>query len=241
MKIIKCRDYEQMSRVAADIVAEEIKSNSKAVLGLATGSTPEGMYAELVSKYKNGEIDFSEVVSFNLDEYINLPEEDVNSYHYFMNQHLFNHVNIKKENTNVPDGNAKDIDEYSRRYDEMISDAGGIDIQVLGIGPNAHIGFNEPSSAFKVGTSKVKLKKSTIEANSRFFESADEVPKYAISMGIGSIFRSKKILLLASGKEKAKAVYDMLNSEIDPKIPASILRIHPNVVVVVDEKAASLI
>ncbi|TQQ84830.1 glucosamine-6-phosphate deaminase [Peptacetobacter hominis] len=237
MKILVCKNYDEMSERAARIFAAQLILKPDTVLGLATGSTPEGMYASLVEKYNEGKIDFSEVTSFNLDEYYNLPKENDQSYDYFMKKHLFNHVNIK--NYNLPNGMAEDVEKECKDYEAKIDAAGGIDIQVLGIGQNGHIGFNEPASAFKKETHLVELTESTIEANSRFFESADEVPKKAVSMGTGTIMKSKKIVLLASGEAKADAIAKTVYGDIDPMVPASILQLHKDVVLVLDEKAAS--
>lgn len=241
MRIIVTKSYEEMSAAAARIVAGQVYVNPKSILGLATGSTPVGMYKELIRKHKEDGLDFSEVISFNLDEYIGLAESNEQSYHYFMDENLFNHVNIKHENTHVPNGNAKDIDAEGKAYDAAIEAKGGIDLQVLGIGNNAHIGFNEPDSKFAAITQKVKLAEGTIKANARFFATIDEVPKFAISMGIGTIMRAKKIVLLASGKNKAQAIYNTLYGPISPEIPSSILQLHKDVVIVVDEEAAELL
>lgn len=241
MVIYVCDDYGKMSEVAANQFAAHLILKPNSVVGLATGSTPEGMYSELIEKYKKGEISFKNVVSFNLDEYIDLPKENENSYYTFMHEKLFDHVDIKAENINIPDGNVKDFEKYVKEYESKIESVGGIDLQILGIGKNAHIGFNEPDKVFLKKTSVVDLTQSTIDANSRFFDSIDEVPKKAISMGTGSIFKAKNILLLASGKSKAEAINNMINGEIDPQIPASILQLHSNVVLVIDKEAAELL
>ncbi|WP_101773112.1 glucosamine-6-phosphate deaminase [Peptostreptococcus faecalis] len=241
MKIYVCENYDRMSEVAANYVAAQITLKPNSILGLATGSTPEGLYRQLVEKYNKKEIDFNDIISFNLDEYLDLPKEDVNSYYTFMHENLFNHVNIKEENINIPEGNVDDIESYAMKYDNKIDSSGGIDLQVLGIGNNAHIGFNEPSDTFSRYTEVVNLTPETIEANARFFDNEDDVPKKAISMGIGTIMKSKKIVLIASGEEKAQAVNDMINGRIDPKVPASILQLHEDVLVVLDEAAAKKI
>lgn len=241
MLVIRAKDYDDMSAKAANIMASQIILKPNSVLGLATGSTPEGLYSRLIEKYDNGELDFSAIKTVNLDEYKGLTRDHDQSYYYFMNDKLFNHVNIDKANTNVPDGTKEDGVAECARYEEIIKSMGGIDIQLLGIGGNGHIGFNEPDDAFIRDTHCVKLTDSTIEANSRFFASKDEVPKYAYTMGIGSIMQAKKILLVASGKSKAKAVYDTICGPITPKVPASVLQLHPDAVIVADEEALSMV
>lgn len=241
MKIYVCKDYERMGRVAANYLAAQINIKPDSVLGLATGSTPVGMYKELVKKYESRDISFKDIVTFNLDEYVNLPKENINSYYTFMHENLFDKIDINPENINMPDGNAKDFDIYSKEYEKAIALKGGIDLQVLGIGNNAHIGFNEPGEYFSKETTVVDLTRSTIDANSRFFDSIDEVPNQAISMGIGTIFKSEKIILLASGKTKAEAIKNTVNGPIDPHVPASILQLHKNVLLIIDEQAASLL
>lgn len=241
MRIVVTKSYEEMSAVAARIVAGQVYVNPKSILGLATGSTPIGMYKELIRRYKEDGLDFSDVISFNLDEYIGIPETNTHSYHYFMDDNLFNHINVKRENIHVPNGNPKNIEEECKSYDTAIEAKGGVDLQILGIGNNAHIGFNEPDSKFAATTQKVKLADGTIEANARFFATIDEVPKFAISMGIGTIMKAKKIVLLASGKNKAQAIYNTVCGPICPEIPSSILQLHKDVVIVVDEEAAELL
>lgn len=241
MLVIKAKDYDDMSAKAANIMASQIILKPNSVLGLATGSTPEGLYSRMIKKYNDGELDFSSIKTVNLDEYKGLTRDHDQSYYYFMNDKLFNHVNIDKANTNVPDGTKEDGDAECARYEEIIKSLGGIDIQLLGIGGNGHIGFNEPDDSFIRDTHCVKLTDSTIEANSRFFASKDEVPKFAYTMGIGSIMQAKKILLVASGKSKAKAVYDTICGPITPKVPASVLQLHPDAVIVADEDALSMV
>ncbi|WP_234117783.1 glucosamine-6-phosphate deaminase [Clostridium hydrogenum] len=241
MRIIRVNDYDEMSKKAASMVASQMILKSDSVLGLATGDTPIGMYKELVKLYNNKEIDFSDVKSFNLDEYYGLSDDNTQSYHYYMMNNLFNKVNIKRENINILSGIAKDIEKECLSYDEKIKNAGGIDIQILGIGVNGHIGFNEPSVNFEAGTHLVNLDKKTIESNSRFFESMEEVPKSALSMGIKTIMQSKVIVLLANGEAKAEAIYKSINGKICPEVPASILQLHNNVNVIVDEAAAKLL
>lgn len=238
MRIIVKKNYDEMSAAAARIVAGQIYLKPNSILGLATGSTPEGMYKELIRVHKEVGLDFSSVISFNLDEYVGIKESDPNSYHYFMDKHLFNHINIKRENIYVPDGNMVDVEQECKNYDALIEEKGGIDLQILGIGNNAHIGFNEPDVKFEAITHKVKLDEGTIAANARFFASADEVPRHAISMGIKTIMRSRKVILMASGANKAKAVRDAIYGPIRPETPASILQLHQDVTVIVDEDAA---
>lgn len=241
MRIIVVKDYEELSKKAANILASQITLKPDSVLGLATGATPVGAYRELVRIYDEGDISFKEVVTFNLDEYYGLDKENDQSYYYFMMQHLFNHVDIKLGNIHIPDGRANDIDKECTDYEEKIAKAGGIDLQLLGIGRNGHIGFNEPDVKFEAETHLVTLDEDTIEANSRFFESLEEVPRKAISMGIKTIMHSKKILLLASGEEKAEIIYNMLYGKITPELPASVLQLHPDVIILLDEKAGALL
>jgi len=241
MQIIKAKDYEQMSRMAANVIAAQIIMKPECVLGLATGSTPIGTYKELVGKYEAGELDFSKVTSINLDEYRGLSPENDQSYRYFMNDNLFQHVNIRKECTYVPDGLEPDAEKACQTYDEIIKKAGGIDLQLLGMGHNGHIGFNEPSDEFVKNTNCVDLTQSTIDANARFFASIDEVPKQAYTMGIGTIMNAKKVLVVVSGKGKAQIVKDAFFGPVTPKVPASILQLHPDVVLIGDEEALSLI
>ena len=232
MKVIVCKDYAEMSAKAADIVAAQITLKPNCVLGLATGSTPEGMYACLVKKYEAGELDFSTVRSVNLDEYYPITPDNDQSYRYFMNYHLFDRVNIDKANTNVPDGTAKDPVAEGKRYEELITSLGGIDLQVLGIGRNGHIGFNEPDTKLILDTHVTDLTESTIEANSRFFASANDVPRRALTMGIGSIFKAKKILLMVSGVEKKAALSALMERTVDTSFPATMLNLHPDVTLV---------
>lgn len=239
MRIIVANDYDEMSRKAAHLIASQMILNPESVLGLATGSTPIGTYKELIKLYKDGVIDFSKIKSFNLDEYFELPKDNPQSYDYFMKANLFNHVNIGEEDINIPNGMCENIERECNDYEKKIREAGGIDLQLLGIGRNGHIGFNEPGEHFETNTHLVQLDEDTIEANSRFFDSVDDVPTKAISMGIGSIMKAKKILLLASGAGKADAIYDTVNGPITPKVPASILQLHPDVVIIVDKEAAS--
>ncbi|HYE83357.1 MAG TPA: glucosamine-6-phosphate deaminase [Clostridia bacterium] len=241
MRIVIAKDYEEMSRRAANIVAGQIFVRPNSVLGLATGSTPLMMYRELIRTQGKEGLDFSEITTFNLDEYIGLSPENVNSYHYYMYSNLFGHINIKKENIFIPDGMASDIEKECGDYEEKIRIRGGIDLQVLGIGNNGHIGFNEPDIKFEATTHKVKLDEETILANARFFEDINDVPRYAISMGIKTIMHARKILLLASGAGKAEALGKALYGGITPEIPASILQLHPDAIVIVDEECAGYI
>ena len=241
MRIIVTKDYEDMSRKAANIIAAQIITKPDCVLGLATGSTPIGTYENLVAGYNNGDLDFSEVKSVNLDEYRGLEHNHKQSYFYFMHDNLFNHVNIKPENINVPNGTELDAKKECKRYEDVIESYGGIDLQLLGLGHNGHIGFNEPTSAFDKETHCVDLTQSTIEANKRFFDSVDDVPRQAYTMGIGTIMKAKKILVVASGVDKAEIVAKAFYGDVTPKVPASILQFHPDVTVVLDEAAASKI
>lgn len=240
MRIIVCDNYDLLSKKAAQIVGSQMILNPKSILGLATGSTPIGMYKNLIKMYEEGLIDFSKTTTFNLDEYYQLPINNDQSYHYFMDENLFNHININRENIHIPNGMADDIDAECVLYDKMIDD-NGIDIQILGIGNNAHIGFNEPTINFNKGTHIVTLDESTREANARFFNSIDEVPTKAITMGTGSIFKSKKILLLASGINKAEAIYNTVHGKVTPEVPSSILQFHKDVIIILDKEAASLL
>ena len=240
MKVIVTKNYDEMSAVAADMFKDALKAKKDTVLGLATGSTPEGMYANLVAAYNAGEIDFAEVKSINLDEYYPIKKSDDQSYDYFMRKHLFSHVNMMEENIHLPNGEAADANVEAAEYEKLIDAIGGADIQVLGIGRNGHIGFNEPDSFLVPDTHLTDLTASTIEANSRFFASEDDVPKQALSMGIGSIFKSKKIVVMASGKEKAEAVKTMLSGKITTSCPATFLMLHRDCTLVCDEAAYSL-
>jgi glucosamine-6-phosphate deaminase len=239
MRIYQTKDYDEMSRKAAGMIAAQVIIKPDSVLGLATGSTPIGIYKNLVEGYQIGDLDFSRVKSVNLDEYRGLPREHDQSYYYFMYAHLFQHINIDLNNVNVPNGMEPDSEKECARYDQVIESMGGVDLQLLGLGHNGHIGFNEPDAVFAKGTHCVDLAKSTIEANKRFFCSADEVPRQAYTMGIGNIMHAKKILLVVSGKEKAAILKEALTGPVTPKVPASILQLHNDVVVVADEAALS--
>ncbi|MED1953547.1 glucosamine-6-phosphate deaminase [Brevibacillus centrosporus] len=241
MKLVIVKDYNDMSKQAAKLIAEEVTRNPKTVLGLATGGTPVGMYRELVSLHQQDSVDFSQAQSFNLDEYVGLPSLHPQSYRTYMNENLFAHINLPAEKTHVPQGDAEDLEAECKRYEQAIAQAGGIDIQVLGIGNNGHIGFNEPGSTKDTTTRVVALTQSTIEANARYFDSIQEVPTQAVSMGIQTILGAKKIILLASGEAKAQAVSQMLEGEMTADVPASLLQLHPDVTVIVDEEAASVL
>ncbi|MGG5463108.1 glucosamine-6-phosphate deaminase [Clostridium sp. B9] len=241
MRLIITKNYEEMSKVAANEMAESIKANPEIVLGLATGGTPVEMYKNLIKMYNDGELDFSKVTSINLDEYVGLPGDHDQSYRYFMNTNLFNHINIDKSRTFVPNGLAADVAEECKSYDARIQEMGGIDVQLLGLGANGHIGFNEPGEELSVGTHLTDLKESTIEANARFFDSIEDVPREAITMGLGGIMKAKKIMVIASGEGKAEVVKAMMSGKITTEIPATMLQMHSNVVLIVDEAAASLL
>jgi glucosamine-6-phosphate isomerase len=230
MVVYKVHDEEMLGQIAADIFSAQILSRPDSVLGFATGSTPLGLYAKLVEKNKAGLIDFSRITTFNLDEYCGLPRENPQSYYSFMHDHLFSHINVQKENVHLPDGMAADVSAECERYESKIDAAGGIDLQILGIGANGHIGFNEPGAVFYDRTHCEELKESTREANKRFFNSIDEVPTHAISMGVGTIMRARKIVLLGS-RGKKDIIEKMLYGDIDPQVPASIVRFHPDVTV----------
>ncbi len=240
MEFIVAKDYAEMSRKAADIIAQLVANKPVCTLGLATGSTPEGLYECLVSDYAAGKISFKDVSTYNLDEYRGLENDHPQSYHYFMEQHLFNHVDIDLAATHVPDGSNPDATAACADYESAIKACGGIDIQLLGLGHNGHIGFNEPADCFARETNCVQLTQSTIEANSRLFNSIDEVPTQAYTMGIGTIMRAAKVLLVASGSGKAQIVKDAFFGPVTSQVPASILQFHPNVTVIVDEEAAAL-
>lgn len=239
MKIIIAKDYSDLSKKAAEIIDKEIKNKPDLILGLATGSTPMGTYEELINRYKGGKLDFSKVSTFNLDEYLGISHNHPNSYHSFMEENFFKHINIDKENINIPNGNPEKVEEYCKGYDDEIESKGGVDLQILGIGGNGHIAFNEPDNELNLGTHVADLTESTIKDNSRFFDSIEEVPKKAITMGLGSIMKSKKIILLASGENKANIIKELLKQDVvSTHNPASLLLLHPDVTVILDEEAA---
>ncbi len=241
MRIILAVNNEEMSKKAAAMVRSQIILKPDCVLGLATGDTPMGMYQELIKIYENKEVDFSEVTVFNLDEYCNLSRKNPHSYYYYMHHNFFNYINVNKKNTHIPNGTAEDIDEECRNYERQIKNKGGIDLQVLGIGVNGHIGFNEPDVNFEAETHLVKLDKMTIEANARFFNSKDKVPTSAISMGIKTIMQSRMLVLLANGETKAEAIYKTIKGKICPEVPASIIQLHPNATIIIEKNAAKLL
>lgn len=234
MKKIICSNYIELSRTAADIIAEEMIKNPRAVLGLATGSTPIGTYEQLIAKHREDGLDFSGITTFNLDEYYGLDARHPQSYNYFMHEKFFRHININYENVHFPNGTPSNIEEECKRYDALLEACGGIDLQLLGIGMNGHIGFNEPGNTLQINTHLVNLTKGTIKANSRFFASEEEVPDRAITMGIGGILKAKRILLLVSGKGKAEIVSDMLDGRLNTHKPASVLQIHKDVTTIID-------
>ena len=240
MKLIVVENYDAISRRAGDYIMKQLNENPQSVLGLATGSTPVGVYNHLVQEYNKG-FDFSRVATFNLDEYHGLPPDHPQSYRYFMNKHLFNHINIEEKNINIPDGSCDDIEGECHKYDLKIDQAGGIDLQILGLGKNGHIGFNEPDSVLEVRTHITDLLEDTIIANSRFFDSIKDVPKKAVTMGLGTIMKAKKILLLVSGTEKSEILKRIMQPFVDTDVPASVLQLHSDVYVIADRDAASLL
>ncbi|MBD8500287.1 glucosamine-6-phosphate deaminase [Paenibacillus arenosi] len=237
MNIMTFNTNEELNQIAAGIFASLIQTKPTAVLGLATGSTPIGIYQELIRLNEKGYVDFKDVTSYNLDEYCGLPADHPETYRSFMNAQLFNHVNIDKAKTHVPNGNAADLDAESKFYDEQLAKA-SIDLQLLGLGHNGHIGFNEPDAELHAGTHVVNLKEETRQANARFFNSIDEVPTQAITMGVGSILKAKMVMLVVRGAEKADIVHRALTGPITTEVPASLLQTHPNVVVLLDKEAA---
>ncbi len=239
MEVIIKENDEEMSKEAAQIIRDAIHLKPNLVLGLATGSTPIGTYEELIRMHKAGELDFSKVVTFNLDEYVGLPPTHDQSYHYFMHEKLFNHINISPANVHVPSGVARDFGSYCQWYEDEIAKAGGVDVQVLGIGSDGHIGFNEPGSSLASRTSIVTLTEETIRDNSRFFESMEDVPRFAITMGVGTIMEAGLCLLLANGEKKADPVAALVEGPITSQVTASALQMHPNATVIIDEAAAS--
>jgi len=239
MEVIVKETYEEMSRLAAQMVAELVRKKPRCVIGLATGSTPVGTYKELIRMHKEEDLDFSQVVTFNLDEYVGLPPTHDQSYRYFMNENLFNHINIRKENTYVPDGMARDIPAACALYEERIREHGGIDMQILGIGGNGHIAFNEPGSSLASRTRVKTLDEATRRDNSRFFESIDQVPKYAVTMGIGTIMEARQVIILANKESKAAAIAAAVEGPITAMCPASVLQMHPAVTAITDKAAGA--
>ena len=240
MKVILCENYEEMSAKAANIFAAQLTLKPDSILGLATGSTPVGMYKKLIEKNEAGEIDFSAVRTFNLDEYYPIKRDNSQSYFTFMNENLFSHVNIDINNTHVPNGEAEDAEKECKEYEKMLAEAGGVDLQVLGIGQNGHIGFNEPDEKLESFTHVTGLTESTINANARFFDSASDVPTQAITMGMASIMSAKKIVILANGASKKDAVKALLDDKITTSVPATLLKTHPDVILICDKEAYSL-
>ena len=238
MQVIVKKDYDQMSKLAAQMIADVVKEDPRCVLGLATGSTPIGTYKELIRMHKKEKLDFSQVVTYNLDEYVGLNPKHNQSYWYFMYHNLFKHINIRMENVNVPSGTSDDVDAFCEWYDEQIEAAGGIDIQLLGIGGNGHIAFNEPGTAVFSRTNWVRLDKGTIADNARFFKSINDVPKYAVTMGIGTILEARKVLMLANKESKADAIAASVEGPITAMVPASALQLHPDCTVITDKAAA---
>lgn len=238
--VVRVYQYpEEVSFACAMLIAAQVTEKPDSVLGLATGSSPIGTYQQLVKWHQEGKLDFSQAISFNLDEYAGIAEDNPCSYHYFMQDQLFQYINMKE--TYLPNGNAKDMAAEGKRYDEAIRQKGGVDLQLLGIGRNGHIGFNEPADEFVYGTSLVDLAPSTIDANKRFFEKEEDVPRTAISMGIGTIMEAKKIVLIAMGQDKAEAVLGAVKGKVHPQMPASILQMHPNAIILCDKAAAGLL
>ncbi|MGI6751646.1 MAG: glucosamine-6-phosphate deaminase [Anaerovoracaceae bacterium] len=240
MRIITARDYNDMCRKGAAILAAEILRKENAILGLATGSTVMGLYENLINWHKNGDLNFSGITTFNLDEYLGLSPTDPQSYRYYMDHNFFNHININKANTHVPDGLAQDGEKECERYENAINLSGGLDIQLLGLGHNGHIGFNEPSSYFTVTTNCVTLKDSTRKANKRFFQEGENVPEKALTMGIGTIMKAHRILLCVNGHQKAEILKKVIYGPVCPQVPGSILQLHPMVTLVADEEALHL-
>lgn len=239
MRIIRAKDYEDMSRKAANIISSVMTLKPDCVLGLATGSSPVGTYKHLIRRYENGDLDFSRVISVNLDEYKGLDRENPQSYYYFMRENLFSHVNIRMENTYIPDGTEADSEKACSAYNEILHNVGSVDLQLLGIGHDGHIGFNEPADTFAKETHCVDLTDMTIEANARFFASRDEVPTQAYTMGIQTIMSARKVLMVASGADKAKIIREAFFGPVTPQVPASILQFHPDFILVADEAALS--
>lgn len=239
MNLIRAKDYAQLSRIAAGLIAAQVNRKPNSLLGFATGSSPVGTYQQLIALCNAGDVDFSRASTVNLDEYVGLPADHPQSYARFMRENLFDHINIVLANTNIPDGMNLSTESECHRYDAVIRGFGGVDLQLLGIGHDGHIGFNEPSDHFSTGTNCVTLTEMTIEANKRFFESADDVPRQALTMGIYDIMMAKSIVMVANGADKAEILKAALKGPVTPKIPASILQFHPNCTVVADEAALS--
>ena len=239
MKVVIQRDYEQMSKVAAHIVGEVLNAKPNAVLGMATGSTPLGLYQELVRLHREEQLDFSRVTTFNLDEYVGLRMDHPQSYHYFMREHFFQHVNIPRQNINIPSGTTSNYPAFCEWYERRIEQCGGIDLQILGIGSDGHIAFNEPTSSLSSRTRLKTLSKQTIDDNARFFERREDVPVYAITMGVGTILDARKLVIVASGKAKARAIAQAVEGPLTSMVTASAIQLHRDATVIVDEQAAA--
>ena len=241
MRLIRAKDYQDASRKVANIISAQVILKPDCVLGLATGSSPVGAYQQMIKWCDKGDVDFSQTKTVNLDEYVGLAADHDKSYAYFMRKNFFDGINIDQKNTNLPNGLELDAAKECARYDKVIADLGGVDLQLLGIGANGHIGFNEPAEQFSVGTNRVDLTASTIAANSRFFENESMVPRQAYTMGMMAIMQAKRIVMIATGANKAQAVYDAFCGPVTPQMPASILQLHPDFVLVADEEALSLV
>lgn len=241
MKIIQALNYEQLSKLAGEVIATQVNEKTNSLLGLATGSTPTKTYQVLADLYNAGKVDFSQVKSVNLDEYVGIEQNHSQSYFTYMNENFFSHVNIDTANTHLPNGNVDDLQTECKNYETLINRLGGIDLQLLGVGHNGHIGFNEPANAFPEATHVVKLDDRTIKANARFFESEADVPKYAVTMGIGTILKAKKILMLVTGEDKADILYKTLTLEPTPEVQSTALQFHKDVTIIADEKALTKI
>ena len=241
MRLIRAKDYQDASRKVANIISEQVILKPDCVVGLATGSSPVGAYQQMIKWCDKGDVDFSQTKTVNLDEYVGLAADHDKSYAYFMRKNFFDGINIDQKNTNLPNGLELDAAKECARYDKVIADLGGVDLQLLGIGANGHIGFNEPAEQFSVGTNRVDLTASTIAANSRFFENESMVPRQAYTMGMMAIMQAKRIVMIATGANKAQAVYDAFCGPVTPQMPASILQLHPDFVLVADEEALSLV
>lgn len=241
MRIIRARDYQHMSRQAANLLSAQVILKPQSVLGLATGSSPEGTYRQLIEWEQRGDVDFSQVRTVNLDEYVGLPPEHPQSYTYFMQHHFFRHIRIDPVHTHIPNGMAIDETQECHRYDETIRRLGGIDLQLLGLGPNGHIGFNEPDDRFEKHTHRVELTQATIQANQRFFAHQDEVPRCAYTMGICDIMHARRIVMVVSGEGKAEILRQAFFGAVTPRVPASVLQLHPDFTLVADEAALSAV
>lgn len=241
MRFIRAKDYQDASRKAANIISAQVILKPDCVLGLATGSTPLGAYQQLIKWCQKGDVDFSQTKTVNLDEYVGLSADHDQSYAYFMHHNFFDHINIDPANTHLPNGMEPDAEKEGRRYDRVIADLGGVDLQLLGIGANGHIGFNEPADTFETGTHRVNLTPSTIAANARFFADESMVPRQAYTMGMLDIMQARRVVMIATGENKAQAVYDAFCGPVTPKMPASIMQLHPDFTLVADEAALSLV